>query len=98
MSTWLLIVAATALTYGARMAALLLPELSSQRAQDVVARIPAPLFAGLAVATLLGSSAGSPPVPMLVAAGAATLVAPRRSLGLTLLAGAAGYLVGVVWL
>lgn len=86
------------LTYGARMAALLLPELTSERAQDVVARIPAPLFAGLAVATLLGGTEGTPPAPMLVAAGAATLVAPRRSLGLTLMAGVAGYLAGVVWL
>jgi branched-subunit amino acid transport protein len=97
VNVWLLLVLAAALTYGARASALLLPELTSERAQQVVARIPAPLFAGLALATLLGAGDGTPPIPMLVAAGAATLVAPRRSLGATLAAGVVGYLAAVVW-
>jgi hypothetical protein len=97
VNVWVLVGLVAALTYGARAAALLLPELTSDRAQAIVARIPAPLFAGLAIATLLGGADGAPAVPMLVAAGAATLVAPRRSLGLTLVAGVIGYLGAALW-
>jgi hypothetical protein len=59
----------------------------------VVDRLPAPLFAVLAAATLLGSDHGSGGGVWLAAA-AALLTVRRRSLLLTVAAGLAGALVG----
>lgn len=95
MNVWLLVVLAAVVTYASRATAMLLPELPDGQARTIVARVPPPLFAGLAVATLLDAQR-APTVPMLCAAVAALLVAPRRSLGLTLLAGLAGYAIGTL--
>jgi hypothetical protein len=57
----------------------------------LVNRIPAPLFASLAVFTFVGDGIALPDASTTASAIAALLVAPRRSLGLTLAAGILGY-------
>lgn len=86
-----LLLALAALTYASRASALaLLPTLPPVTAR-VLDRMPAPLFAGLAVASLLDPEGRLAGAPVLAASGGALLVAPLRSLPLCLLAGLAGY-------
>ena len=94
---WLILVVA-AVTYLSRAAAVVLLPAARGAMLQYVSRLPAPLFAGLAVFTLLGDRVASPEPATLAAAIAALLVTPKRSLGLTLAAGIAGYLVvGWIW-
>lgn len=98
MSDLTLIVAVATLTYLSRAAALVLMPAASGGLLAFVSRIPAPLFAGLAVYGLLDGEGALAEPAMLAAAVAALLVTPKRSLGITLAAGIAGYLlVALIW-
>lgn len=98
MSLVLLVVAAALVTYVARATSLVLLPTPQGWLAQMVERLPAPLFAGLAAATLLasGSTSWVPSLPALAAVAGALLVAPRRSLGLALLAGLVGHGVALV--
>jgi branched-subunit amino acid transport protein len=91
MSLLVLVLTAALVTYLSRVAALVFFPTPTGVTETILRRLPGPLFAGLAVATLVGTSGSPPPVPMIVAVVAAVAVAPRRSLGLCLVAGIAGY-------
>lgn len=94
---WLILVVAI-VTYLSRAAAVVLLPAAQGVLLQYVSRLPAPLFAGLAVFTFLGERVAVPEPATLAAALAALLVTPKRSLGLTLAAGIAGYLVvGWIW-
>jgi branched-subunit amino acid transport protein len=84
------------LTYGSRMAALVLLPPMPPRVAGVLERMPPALFAGLAATSLLAPDGtfGSPAV--LVATAAAIAAAPLRSLMACLLAGLAGYALAVI--
>ena len=60
-------------------------------------RIPAPIFASLATATLLGNDGSLSAGPTLGAAMGALIVSPARSLLLCLIGGAAGYAVSALF-
>jgi len=93
-----LILVVAMVTYLSRAAAVVLLPAARGILLQYVSRLPAPLFAGLAVFTLLGERVAVPEPATLAAAIAALLVTPKRSLGLTLAAGIAGYLVvGWIW-
>ena len=92
-----LVLAAAALTYASRAAALTLLPPPSGRLQATIERVPAPLFAGLAVLTLLGQDLRIPPTSLLLAATAALALTPTRSLLAVLAAGLAAYTTAV-WL
>jgi branched-subunit amino acid transport protein len=89
----LLILVIAGITYGSRAAAVVFLPAARGPLLEFVARIPAPLFAGLAVFALVGEDLILPDPPVLAAVVAALLVSPKKSLGLTLAAGIAGFLV-----
>jgi branched-subunit amino acid transport protein len=90
MSLWV-VIALAALTYGSRAAALVfLPE-PTGRIEQILGRIPAPLFAGLGVLSLVTPERALAPVPVLAAACGALAASPRRSLALCLVAGLGAY-------
>jgi branched-subunit amino acid transport protein len=96
--TAVLVVVLGIITYASRAAALvLLPNPGSTLAR-VLERIPAPLFASLAVLAVIQPDGSAAPAPVLAASVAALLTVPRRSLPLTLAAGLAGYALGARWL
>jgi hypothetical protein len=95
MSPVVLVVAVALVTVGSRVAALAVLPAPSGRTADVIARLPAPLFAALAAVSLTGSAAPDPGV--LGAALGALIATPRRSLLLTLVAGLVGYVLAT-WL
>jgi hypothetical protein len=90
-----LVAAAAVVTYGSRAAAIVFLPPPTGKMLTFIERLPAPLFAGLAVFALVGDAAWPEP-PALCAAAAALAVAPRRSLAVTLAAGLAAYLLGTV--
>ncbi len=91
----LLVLALGALTYGSRAAALVLMPPPPSWLRAFLERLPAPIFAGLAVLPLVGADGTvRTSVPMLAAFGAALLSVPFRSLLGTLAAGLIGYAVG----
>jgi len=93
-----LIVAVATITYLSRAAALVLLPTAKGELLAFVTRIPAPLFASLAVFALMGDDGGLPEPAAMAAAVAALLVSPKRSLGLTLAAGVVGYVVvELIW-
>lgn len=93
-----LIVTAAAITYLSRTAAVVLLPAAKGELLEFVSRIPAPLFAGLAVFALMGGEGGVPEPAALAAATAALAVSPKRSLGLTVATGIVGYLiVDLIW-
>ena len=67
------------------------------RFETILARIPAPIFASLATATLLSDGGALTSAPTLAAAAGALLLSPARSLLLCLIGGAAGY-AAAAWL
>ena len=71
------------------------PSLSS-RARKTSPIAPAPIFASLATATLLGDGGKLAGAPVLGAALGALVLSRTRSLLLCLLGGAAGYVVGLL--
>lgn len=88
-----LIVVIAVLTYVSRAAAVVLLPPPRGRLLQLVQRLPAPLFAGLAVFAIIGDDVSVPDAPTLAAVASALVVTPKRSLGLTLAAGITGYLV-----
>ena len=80
-----------------RRRVVLLPE-PEGALRTFVERLPAPLFAGLAVSNLLGGTTAWPEPPALCAALAAAATTPRRSLPLALVVGLAAYGVAeLIW-
>ena len=92
----LVLVAIALITYASRAAAVVLLPRPSPRFETILSRIPAPIFASLATATLLGDGGAPVGGPILAAAAGALLLAPARSLLLCLIGGAAGYAAGVL--
>ncbi len=90
MSPWLL-AAIALITYASRAVALVVLPRPSARVEAVLARMPAPIFASLAMSTLIGDGGALAGGPILWAAAGALLTAPQRSLALCLIGGAAGY-------
>ncbi len=97
MSDLILILVVAAMTYLSRAAAVVFLPAAKGDVLAFVTRIPAPLFAALAVFALVGDGESLPEPSMLVAVAAALLVSPKRSLGLTLAAGIVGYSI-VEWI
>lgn len=95
MSALVLVVLAL-ITYGSRAAAVVLLPRPGARFEAILARIPAPIFASLATATLLGDGGTLAGAPVLGAAVGALVVSRARSLLICLLGGAAGYVVGLL--
>lgn len=93
MSDLALLVTVAAITYLSRAGAVVLLPGARGYLLGLVSRIPAPLFASLAVFALVGDGVELPGASTTAAAIAAVLVAPRRSLGLTLAAGIVGFVV-----
>ena len=93
MSDLALLITVAALTYLSRAASVALLPGARGRVLALVSRVPAPLFAGLAVFALVGDDVALPDASTMAAVVAAVLVSPKRSLGLTLAAGIVGYLV-----
>ena len=91
MTMTMLVLAAAAVTYVSRMGALALLPAPAGWFADVVERLPAPLFAGLAASTLLSDGTFSVSAPELSAAAAALAVVRRKSLVLVLGAGLGAY-------
>jgi branched-subunit amino acid transport protein len=83
-------------TYVSRAAAVVLLPRPSPRFEAILSRIPAPIFASLATATLLGERGALADVPTLAAAAGALLLSPGRSLLLCLIGGAVGYAAGLL--
>ena len=95
MSPLVLVVLAL-MTYLSRAAAVVLLPRPSPRFETILSRIPAPIFASLATATLLGDGGALVGIPTLAAAAGALLLSPTRSLLLCLIGGATGYAAGVL--
>lgn len=93
MSDWLLIALVAGMTYLSRAAAIVLLPSAEGRILEFVNRLPAPLFAGLAMFSLVGEATVLPEYPTIAAAIGALIVTPRRSLGLTLAAGLVAFAV-----
>ena len=85
------------LTYASRVAALVFLPRPSGRAEAILKRVPAPLFAGFGALTLLNEAGDASFAPSLVAVLGALAVARSRSLLLILAVGLAGYLTAT-WL
>jgi hypothetical protein len=62
----------------------------------ILSRVPAPIFASLATATLLGDGGTLASAPTLAAAAGALLASPARSLLLCLIGGAIGFAAGAL--
>jgi branched-subunit amino acid transport protein len=92
--SWALVLGLAALTYGSRALALVLLPEPGPRLRRVLDRMPAPMFAGLAIVSLVGSEAGPAPARVWIAAAGAMAASPARSLLVALGGGLAGYVVG----
>lgn len=98
MGTVALVVAAAGITVGSRIAALALLPAPRGRVAAVVGRVPPPLFASLAMLTLVGSQPGAVDPPMIAAVGCALLATRWSSLLIALGAGLGGFVVAsLVW-
>ena len=82
-----------AMTYLSRAIGLVLMPQTENRLSAIFDRLPAALFAGLAVASMITSSGSLRSIPSLIAALAALATSPSRSLPLIFVAGIAGYLI-----
>lgn len=85
-----------ALTYGSRILALVVLPAPSPALQRILNRVPSPLFAGLAALSLVDAAGQIADGPVLIASAGALCAAPFRSLLGVLIAGIAGYALGVV--
>jgi branched-subunit amino acid transport protein len=93
-----LVLAALALiTYVSRAVPVVLLPRPSLHIETILSRIPAPIFASLATATLLGDGGALVSGPTLAAAAGALLLSPARSLLPCLIGGAVGY-AAAAWL
>lgn len=95
MSPLVLVVIAL-LTYASRAAAVVLLPRPRPRFEVILSRVPAPIFASLATATLLGDGGTLASASALAAAAGALLASPARSLLLCLIGGAIGYAAGAL--
>ena len=93
MNIWV-VLALAGLTYGSRAAAMVFLPRPTGRLERILGRIPAPLFAGLAVLSLVTPERSLAEAPVVGAACGALALAPLRSLPLCLAGGLGGY--GVV--
>ncbi|HUG47604.1 MAG TPA: AzlD domain-containing protein [Candidatus Limnocylindria bacterium] len=91
--TWELIAVLAAITYASRAASLVLLPSLPHGLRMVLDRMPAALFAGLAVHSVVVPGVGLVDAQVLAATGAAIVAAPLRSLPVCLVAGVAGYLL-----
>lgn len=91
--SWPLLLGLALVTVASRVLPMTLLPVPRGRAAEILDALPAPLFAGLAALALVGGDAPPEP-PVLLAALGALLGAARRSLGLTLVCGVAGFLLG----
>jgi hypothetical protein len=92
-----LIVVLGAITYASRAAGLALLPRARGRLREILERLPAPIFAALAVVALVDDSGGLISVRSLVAVGFALVATPTRSLPLIFGAGLVGYLVTLLF-
>lgn len=92
----LVLITLALITYVSRAAAVVLLPRPSPRFGIILSRIPAPIFASLATATLLGDGGAPVDGPTLAAAAGALLLSPARSLLACLIGGAVGYTAGVL--
>ena len=92
MSWWLLLVLAV-LTYLSRAAGLALLPAPPRRLERLLARVPAPLFAGFVALSLVAPDRSAASVPVLGATAGALCVASTRSFPIVLVGGMAGYAV-----
>lgn len=91
--SWELLAILAVITYGSRAVALVLVPSLPPAVTRVLDRMPAPLFAGLAIHALLGPTGELAGPQTLAATAGALIAAPLRSLPVCLLAGLAGYLI-----
>jgi len=91
------LVAIALITYGSRAAAVVLLPRPSPRFETILGRIPAPIFASLATATLLSDGGSLIGGPTLGAAVGALVVSPARSLLVCLIGGAVGYALSALF-
>jgi len=91
--SWELIAVLAAITYGSRIAALVLLPSMPRDIRRVLDRMPPALFAGLAAHSLVIPGVGLVETPVLAATAGAIVVSPLRSLPICLLAGVAAYFV-----
>ncbi len=87
-----------AITYGSRALALAFLPRPGARLEALLARMPAPIFAGLATATLFTANGSLVDTPTLCAAAGALLASPARSLLACLIGGAAAYALGALFI
>lgn len=92
--SWGLIIVLAAITYASRASALVLLPSLPERVRNILDRMPAALFAGLAVHSMVIAGGTLVDAATLAGAAAAAVVAPFRSLPVCLVAGVVGY---VVW-
>jgi hypothetical protein len=92
----LLLLAIGAITYGSRAISVVLLPRPRGRAEHILARMPAPIFASLATLSLIDGDRTLAPVPVLLAGLGALITTPRRSLALGLIGGLLGYALGRV--
>lgn len=91
--SWFLLFALTAVTVSSRVLPMVLLPAPRGHAVRLLDALPAPLFASLAALALVGGGE-MPARPVLLAAAGALLGATRRSLGITLVCGLAGFALG----
>lgn len=91
MSIWLLLVTAAAVTYASRVATTALLPAPEGRLGELINRLPAPLFGGLAAVALVDSANGPGDWPLLAAVAGALIASRARSLLLVLIAGLSAY-------
>lgn len=89
--TWWLVLLLAGLTFLSRAAGLALLPSPPERLERVLARIPAPLFAGFVALSLVSPERSAASVPVLGATAGALCAAPTRSLPIVLVGGLAGY-------
>jgi branched-subunit amino acid transport protein len=91
--SWSLLLGLALVTVASRVLPMTLLPVPRGRPAELLDALPAPLFASLAALALVGGD-DPPAPPVLLAAVGALLGASRRSLGLTLICGVAGFLLG----
>jgi branched-subunit amino acid transport protein len=97
VNEWVLITIGL-ITYASRAAALVFLPRPNPRVEEILARMPAPIFASLAVLTLIDADGGLAGGPVLLAALGGLVMTHRRSLPICLAGGFVGYIVGQVLL
>jgi hypothetical protein len=95
MSSMVLVVI-TLITYASRVATFVFLPRPSGRFEAVLGRMPAPIFASLAMLTLITEDRSLAGGPIMCAALGAAIMSPKRSLPLCLIGGVAGYALGTL--